>query len=157
MDADNSGKALAYALKLLGYRQRSERELSQRLDRKGFTRAEAMDAVDRLKEAGYVDDAATARMLKDHAEGVKCLGRHGAKSFMRVRGIGSLDADEALEEYDEESAARRLLARKLRALEGQPRQVARRRLAGYLSRRGFSSEVTRKLLQAALDGALDEE
>ena len=154
MGADNRGKALAYALKLLGYRQRSERELSQRLDRKGFTRAEAMEAVDRLKEAGYIDDAATARMLKDHAEGVKCLGRRGAKSFMRGRGIGSLDADEAL---DEESAARRLLARKLRALEGQPRQVARRRLAGYLSRRGFSSEVTRKLLQAALDGALDEE
>ncbi len=145
-------RALAYALKLLGYRLRSERELRQRLSRKGFTRTEEDEAIAKLLGLGYIDDAATARALRDQAERVKLLGRSGARMFMRMRGIGKEDAEEALEGYDEEATALKLLERKKRALAGLPRHVARRRLAGYLGRRGFSGEALVRMLRLAIDG-----
>ena len=144
-------RALAYALKLLGYRLRSERELRQRLSRKGFTRTEEDEAIAKLLALGYIDDAATARALRDQAERVKLLGHSGARMFMRMRGIGKEDAEEALEGYDEEATALKLLERKRRALAGLPRHVARRRLAGYLGRRGFSGEALVRMLKLALD------
>jgi regulatory protein len=155
MPGRGAAKALAYALKLLGYRQRSESELKERLAQKGFSPEDAVSALSLLKEQGYVDDSATARALRDHAERVKLLGRTGARMFMRKRGIRGEVAEEALEDYDEEAAALKLLERKSRSLEGRPGHVVRRRLAGYLGRRGYSSEVARRLLKKTLEGTGD--
>jgi len=155
MPGRGDNKALAFALKLLGYRHRSENELRQRLRQKDFSNNEADNVIAQLINDGYVDDAVTARILKRQAEDVKCLGTWGARAFMRKRGIKSEDASEVMRDYDEMSAARRLLLKKLRVLKGEPRQVVRRRLSGYLSRRGFSSDVARKILNAALEGTLD--
>jgi len=155
MPGRGDNKALAFALKLLGYRHRSENELRQRLRQKDFSNNEADNVIAQLINDGYVDDAVTARILKRQAEDVKCLGTWGARAFMRKRGIKSEDASEVMRDYDEMSAARRLLLKKLRVLKGEPRQVVRRRLSGYLSRRGFSSDVSRKILNAALEGTLD--
>lgn len=144
-------KALAFSLKLLGYRMRSQRELRQRLSRKGFTRTEEDEAIAKLVGLGYIDDAATARALRDQAERVKLLGHSGARNFLWTRGIGKEDSEQALEGYDEEAAALKLLERKQRALAGLPIHVARRRLAGYLGRRGFSGESLSRMLRLALD------
>ncbi len=149
-------RALAYALKLLGYRMRSQRELVQRLLQKGFTEQEADKTVLKLLDLGYIDDAATARALRDQAERVKLLGHAGARMFLRTRGIGKQDAEEALEGYNEEAAALKLIERKKRALAGLPKHVARRRLAGYLGRRGFSGEALGRMLRLALSDKTGE-
>ncbi len=156
MSGAGGDKALAYALKLLGYRQRSRRELRQRLRQKGFTDKETRQAIEKLLEYGHVDDAATARSLRDQAERVKLLGRSGARMFLRQRGIDSEDTEQALEGYDEKSTALKLLERKRGALAGLPRHVARRRLAGYLGRRGYSGESLGRMLKAALEDYEDE-
>ncbi len=150
MSGAGEDKALAYALKLLGYRPRSQRELKQRLRQKGFTDRETQQALVKLLKFGYVDDAATARGLRDQAERVKLLGRSGARMFLRQRGIEPEEAEQALEGYDENSTALKLLERKRGALAGLPRHVARRRLAGYLGRRGYSGESLGRMLKAAL-------
>jgi regulatory protein len=144
-------KAFQYAIKLLGYRQRSRKELKDRLWRKGFPHEEIESALERLEKLDYINDSETARVLRDQAERVKLLGRSGARQFMRLRGIGKEDAENALCGYNEEDAALKLLERKSRALEGLPRHVARRRLAGYLGRRGYSGDSLYKMLRIAFD------
>ncbi len=151
MPGHKNNKALAYALKLLGYRPRSRWELRQRLRQKGFEDKEAELTIDQLQDHGYVDDLVAAKSFRDHAERVKLLGRSGAKMFLRQRGIDSENIEQALEDYDEEGTALKLLERKRGALNRLPRHVARRRLAGYLMRRGYSGESLKRVLKAALN------
>ncbi len=146
--SEGTGKALRYAFKLLGYRGRSESELSERLRLKGFSDDEVRAALERLKDGGYVDDGALARSLRTRAEEVKLLGSYGARMYLRRMGIPREVAEEALEGYDEALSAKRLVQSRQRAVRGLPASVARRRLAGCLSRRGYSAETVRKALDS---------
>jgi regulatory protein len=146
---DDFTKAIQYSCKLLNYRQRSEKELIERLKRKGFDAWAAGEAVRHLKDSGYLDDGALARTLRREAEDVKFLGLSGAKYYLMRMGISGGMADEALSGYDELAPARKLMDRKLRTLRGYPRAVARRRLYGLMRRRGYSSDTVRKTLKEA--------
>jgi regulatory protein len=143
-------RALGYALKLLGYRQRSTEELRTRLLRRGFGRNTAESALAELTDSGYLDDRACALALRRTAEEVKLLGRYGAYRYLRKMGIAEEAAEAALEGYDETGIARRLLGKKLCAAEGAPEAIMRRRLEGYLKRRGYSVETTRRSVRAAM-------
>ncbi len=143
---EGTGRALRYAYKLLGYRGRSESELSERLRLKGFSQKAIEETLERLKDGGYIDDGALARSLRTRAEEVKLLGSFGARMYLRRMGIPKDMADETLQGYDESLSAWRLVESRLRAVQGLPASVARRRLAGYLSRRGHSAETVRKAL-----------
>jgi regulatory protein len=139
-------RAVQYAYKLLGYRQRSIRELGERLKIKGFGERSVCEAIERLRGLGYLDDSAFARSLRKKAEDVKLLGNTGARHYLRRMGIPGETVDDALEGYDEAVSARRLLNRKLSALKRLPDAVARRRLLGYLKRRGYSFDTVRRSL-----------
>jgi regulatory protein len=144
--SEEGRKALRYAYRLLSYRGRSEMELAQRLERKGFGPASVHEAVVHLKEGGYLDDGALALSLRRRAEEVKLLGSTGARLYMRRMGIPREVAEVALAGYDEMASARRLIERKLPAMGGGPGDAARR-LAGLMRRRGYSAETVRRSLK----------
>jgi regulatory protein len=142
------GRALNHAYRLLGYRQRSERELSERLRKKGFGKKTVEEVLVRLRELGYVDDGEFARTLRRKAEGEKLLGAAGARRYLRRMGIPADTAGEALEGYDEAEAAGRLVRKKLGSMRGVPETARKRRLAGYLKRRGYSTRTVLRALRA---------
>lgn len=155
-EPDDEGRALAYALRLLSYRGRSERELADRLLARGFTARAAGAAVERARALGYVDDGALAKSLRRSAEEVKLLGASGAARYLRRMGLSGAAAEEALRGYDEAESARKLLQRKSRSLRGPDEASRKRRLAGMLRRRGHSAETVRKALKS-FDGNPDKE
>ena len=61
-EAEAHRGAMESALRLLAYRPRSEQELRDRLARKGFEPDIAGRTLDRLRELGYLDDDAFARL-----------------------------------------------------------------------------------------------
>jgi regulatory protein len=140
-------KALDYAYKLLSYRQRSEQELKRRLLMKGYAEHEVRETLNRLQELDILDDTAFARTLRIQSEERKHLGRIGAMTYLRRMGIQPDDATEALEGYDELEVARRLVVRKRRSLGKLTDAANRRKMAGYLQRRGYSSATVRKVLR----------
>ena len=146
-------EALSYAFKLLGYRQRSEQELRRRLLMKDFSKDTAEEVTRRLRESGYMDDRATASALRLKAEEGKFLGLVGARQYLRRMGISRTDTDVALDGYDEMASAARLAEKKLKLLEDAPVEDARKKLSGYLSRRGFSYETVRKTIDAFIKEA----
>jgi len=150
---DEFQQALSYSFKLLGYRQRSERELIRRLGMKGFGPETAGAVTDRLKASGYIDDRATAGSLRLRAEEGKFLGLSGARQYLRRMGISRVDTDEALEGYDEQASAARLAEKKMNQIKSSPPAEARKKLSGYLSRRGFSYETVRKTIDAFIKEA----
>jgi regulatory protein len=153
--SEEAGKALKYAFKLLGYRGRSESELSRRMRLKGFGSSDIAATIDRLKQGGFLDDRHVAESLRRKAEEVKCLGRSGARMYLLGMGIPKDIAEETLEGYDEAASAARLLEGRRRVAEGLPVRVARRRLSDQLRRRGHSASTVRKALEDFMKGKKD--
>jgi regulatory protein len=140
MDAKSG--AYAHALRLLTVRPRSAADLRRRLSRKDYPAAEIDAAVARCRELNYIDDPRTAR------ERTRALMRNG-KVGARVRqqlfkeGFEEQDIEEAIDEcmseHAEETILAEVLERRITTRKTDltdPRQ--RRRIAGYLQRRGFS-------------------
>jgi len=143
---DSLNDAKKYALRLLGYRGRSEAELRERLIGKGFPEGAVSRTLLYLKENGFIDDGALALNLKRQALDQKRLGCAAARSFMKRRGIPR-DLIEATLGYDEEVElrnARDLLDKRLKSMENYLTKKEKKRLYDFLARRGFSSSVINK-------------
>jgi regulatory protein len=138
-------RALAFdcALRVLALREHSEAELRRKLTDKGYEAAEIDACVLRLKELRYLDDARFARVF---ASSWLRNGRgYGARLKMELarRGVAAETAAQALEELAEEYGEPELLAqlmeRKFGSFDPQTAtEKERRRVIGYLQRKGFS-------------------
>jgi regulatory protein len=146
--ADRRKRTLDAALRLLGTRPRSESELRERLSRRGLPPDVIQPTIERLRELGYVDDAAFARFWVGSRSGGNARGRLMLRRELRVKGVDDETAGEAIDERDERRAARAVAAKKARTLRGLDYPEFRTRLAGYLVRRGFTYDTVR----AAVDG-----
>jgi len=83
----SAAKARLYALTLLRYRGRSEKELRDRLRKKGYQQVDIDATVVNLRDSGFLDDKALAENLKRQAMTNKLLGFDGARRLMQQRGL----------------------------------------------------------------------
>jgi regulatory protein len=146
---DSPDEARRYSLRLLSYRARSEKELRDRLEKKGFSRRSISPVIQSLKDAKLLDDAGLAGQLRRQAQETRLLGYGSAKAFMMKRGLPR-DIVEGALEFDESGEllnARRLLEKRLKSLGDHPTADDRRRLWNFLARRGYSSGTIRDALR----------
>lgn len=127
------------ALRLLAGRPHAAAELRLKLRHRGHDPAEIEAALARLRELGYLDDAAFARSLAGWRSGSR--GRRAIAAELSARGVPRDVAAEVLAEADPEAerAAARALASKLLRPPAVPEQVAR--VAARLRRRGFGEDA----------------
>jgi len=151
------------ALFLLKFRGRTEKEMSDRLARKGFA-AEAVSAVvARLKELKLLDDAALARSWTESGRR-SGWGERRLLQTLWKRGVPRDIIAQVLAEQSEEGAAteagraRDALAARVKRLnlEGMDRKTLRRRLEGHLARRGFSPNVVREALETFFSSSFED-
>jgi regulatory protein len=145
----SAAKARLYALTLLRYRGRSEKELRDRLRKKGYQQEDIDATVVNLRDSGFLDDEALAENLKRQAMTNKLLGFDGARRFMQQRGVPRQIIDQALT-YDEETELRsieKLIDKKQRTIEKYPEPKRTRSLIGFLMRKGYPLHIIRKALK----------
>ena len=149
------------AVALLALRARSARDLRTALRRRGAVAADANAVVDQLQELGLVNDAAFAlAVAQGRANSTGMSSRRVSQVLVR-KGIDARLAAEAAREVfegvDETEAARAIAERRLRTLGRLDDAVRRRRLHAFLARRGFSSDVVRRVLEQVLRGGQRDE
>ena len=157
--ADGRWKAKQAALSLLGTRARATGELSDRLRRKGFDEDATAYAIAEVRRMGLLDDRAFAESwVRDRLllrpRGARALV--GELSRKRVAPDVARDAVacvmHAADVCDADLCAH-AASKWLRthptpdAADREAREKQRRRLAGYLGRRGFSGHAVRSALQ----------
>ena len=146
---------------MLKFRPRSETELKQRLAQKGFGPAAVEPLVSDLKRKGLLDDARFARLFAAQQMQVRPAGRRMLLARLRAKGISTDLASEAVAAEasgeGELELARRLAAKRAPALQDIPRVAAQRRLFGYLSRRGFSSDVIHQVMKETVHSSTGSE
>lgn len=143
--------AKTYALKLLGYRSRSKKEMLERLKRKGFESGQINAAIKFLEDTDLINDKALASDLFKHSSERKSLGKRGIRMFLAKRGIDNELIEKTLSTHTtdmEEKAAVEFVEKKLGYLNDYPENVIKRRLWGMLQRRGFSIDIIRRALNS---------
>ncbi len=158
-DADQESVARKILLDQLTGQARSRAELAERLAKKDVPDDIATRLLDRFEEVGLVDDAAFARSWvasrgSVDSGGGKGLARRALAQELRRKGIDDEVAREALDEIDpddEAEAARVLVRKKLRSVEGVEEQKATRRLVGMLARKGYGPGLAFSVVRDELE------
>ena len=150
------------AMRLLGVRPRTVREIRDALREKEFADDVAAETISALSASGLLDDAAFARAYIRNTLALRPAGRILLKRKLLLLGVDRALADEAVGEIlrgiDQAEAAKRaaekFLARKRR------RPAEERRLAGqlveFLLRRGYPWEIAREASRRAMKGEFSE-
>ncbi len=139
------------AVRMLAAQGRSAGDLERRLVRKGVVTADAQAVVEGLKAHGWVDDERHARSF---ARGRALAGHGRARIAMELRrqGVQSTTVASALgetwedETVDRDGVLERLVARKLQGWSRLDADTRKRRLYGFLARRGHDAATIRRFL-----------
>ena len=155
-DTDPHNAARVIALRLLESAPRTRAELERAMARRGVPEDAAAAVLDRFTEVGLVDDEAFAAAWVTSRHAGRGLGRRALGAELRRRGVGEQtvrDAVSVVSADDEQAAAFSLAQRRLRTMNGLPRETQLRRLVGMLARKGFSQGLAMQAARAALDEA----
>ena len=152
LQRDQQAGAMASALRLLGLRPRSEAELRKHLARRRCDRTIVESTVVRLKELGYLDDAAFASHWREARERLSPRGAQTLRRELLSKGLSREIAEEAVKDgmTDEENAWRAAEQRS-RRLAAADYSTFRKKLTAFLEYRGFPSDVVRRTVQRAWD------
>lgn len=153
-EPDPHGVARQIALRQLTMAPRSRRQLEDKLRQRGCSDEVSREVLDRLEDVGLIDDAAYARMLVRSRQETKGLAPRALSQELRRKGVADDHIEDALSAVDPEDAqdrARELVEKRLRTMHGLDRQVQTRRLAGFLGRKGYDSNVAFQVIREALD------
>ncbi len=144
---DSVSNARNHALRLIRYRDRSEKELSDRLTQKGFSRSTVSETIELLKRAGLVDDTSLAYLLADIAKNVKSLGNMGTEFFLKKRGISeNIISEISISDSDEFERAINFIEKKSRSLSHYPLKAQISKIKGLLIRRGYAFETVKRVI-----------
>lgn len=146
---DDFKKALDYAFMLLKYRNRTEKEIREKLKKKKYPPDTAENVVNKLKDLKFVDD-------KKFAEEFTKYNLEKGKGIILIRlellrkGIAREILDPAIEEFkpsreQEYENAKILFYKKLKSCRKLPVEKIYSRISGHLARKGFSVETINRL------------
>jgi len=144
--------AYNYALNLLSARPYSVKALHRKLIQKEYPAADADDAIRRLVDAGLLDDAkfaeqyARSKILSTGASKRRLqqdLYRKGIKPDVATNAITQVIDDE---EIDTAAVVERVARKKLAQLGDLEPLVLRRRLFGFLARRGYDVDEIKRVV-----------
>jgi regulatory protein len=137
------------ALKLLARRELSEKQVRERLTRKGHDPDDVDAAVERLKAERAIDDARVAAAIARTETGVKRRGRLRVRRQIQSAGIAPAVARQAIEsvfeEVDDDALLQAALGRRLKGERPIADDREHQRLYRYLTAQGFESD---RILQA---------
>ena len=130
-------KCIDAAVRYLSYRPRSEREVRQRLRRRGFEAPVVDEVVLKLKERWLIDDAAFCEFWRNNRLSFNPRSAKLVKLELRKKGVSAETANRAVENMDDENSVYQAGLKKARRLSATDYDSFRGSLYGYLRRRGF--------------------
>ncbi len=140
------------AVGLISYRPRSIAEVRRHLNRKGYEAELIETVIARLQTVELLDDLAFARYWVEQRETFKPRSCMALQQELRQKGVSRDIIETALIDLDEMDAARRAATAKVRPWTQLPESDFRKKLGGFLQRRGFHygiiKEITDELWQA---------
>jgi len=157
---DEAEVAYERALGFLSYRPRSRAEVETYFRRHKVMPEVIETVTERLLAAGLLDDSAFASYWVENREAFRPRGARALRFELRRKGVPDAVVEEAIGDVDESEGAYRAARERARRLGGLDYPTFRRRLGGFLQRRGFGygvvKETVERLWQESRDSKEDE-
>ena len=139
------------AYRLLTYRPRSRAELAEKLQDREFDDAVIEAVFVDLVRLGYVNDRQFAEQWASGRVRLRGFGRRRIEHELKTKGVDPDVMTEALNQVfnvdTETETAQKEAGKKLKTMKAIDRETKRRRLAGFLERKGFTYEVIRNIVK----------
>ena len=144
--------AKEYAVKLLGFCDRSEKEIREKIIKKGYSEAECEEAIAFCREYGYIDDSRFAGHFVHDAVNLKKLGKARIKMELRQKGVNEEAIEEALCTIEgERELLKSEMERRFGSLDFSDKKV-KNKVFGYFARRGFKTTDILYAMNEEVDG-----
>lgn len=136
------------ALRFLSYRQRSHKEIEDKLKKEGFSQQIINRTIEFLKSYNLIDDLTFAKNFMTDKSNINKYGPERIKYELYMKGIPEDIINKVMDEYDDEySVALELAKKKIKSYKDDDRNAIYRKLGGFLQRKGFSYECISKILR----------
>ena len=131
-----------YALKLIEFKDRTEKEIRQKLHEKGYDENSIEDEIEFLKNYGYINDSRYAEHFTHDAINIKKWGKGRIRAELLRKGVDREIIDSVIEESFEEVDDDRVFSlMKTRFANSDFSNIKERtRIFNFYMRRGFSPD-----------------
>lgn len=151
MYGDAVVKAVDAAAHFLSFRPRSRAEVRANLTKKDYPAGVVDDAMERLEALGYIDDEAFARYWVENRDTFKPRSPLALTAELRQKGVPDGVIRQVVDELDVDDAAYRAAQQKLARHRHSTEGDFKRKLGGFLQRRGFRYEVVNDVLNRLIE------
>jgi len=144
-------RCLNAAYRYISYRPRSEAELQERLQKRGFTAAQIDATLGKLKEQRLLDDMKFAEFWQENRQAFSPRSRWLTGRELAQKGVSADIVKDAVQHIDEDAAAYEIASRRAPRLAAAEYEEFRRKIGGFLQRRGFGYAVIHRTLNKVWD------
>jgi len=147
--ADALEVAYERALNFISYRPRSSSEVRRNLRKHKVDEAHIEATINRLIENRWLDDQKFAELWVENRVAFRPRGRRALRMELRQKGVDADAIEAVIEDLDEDTLAYEAGQKQMRKIRTDDFQTFRKKMYGFLSRRGFNyatiSPVVQKL------------
>lgn len=153
LKVEEQNKANNYAIKLLSYRWRSEKEIRDKMNEKDYEVDVIDTTINYLYDQNLLNDKRFAETFVRDKINFNKWGSYRIKQELYMKGISNNIIDEILEEYcdSEYDMAMTLANKKISSYKNDDRNSVYRKLGGFLQRKGYSYDVVSKVLKELIE------
>jgi len=152
-DEYHAGKKIA--LNFLSYRQRSEKEVRDKLNSKNISGSNIENVMNTLKELNYINDEQFAKLFLESKLIKKPQGKRLIQMKLAGKGINKEIIESVLYElYDEETElekCKELLCKYIKKVKSTNETEVKRKCYQYLLSRGFENEFVKISIMSYFD------
>jgi regulatory protein len=149
--SDERETAYQRAINFLNYRPRTEGEIRQNLQKHGVPDDVLEEVIQRLLRAGLLDDRRFADAWVENRADLHPRSRRALAFELKQRGVEQQVIQRSLEQVDDDQAAYQAAQRQSRKLQELDWQDFRKKMYGFLARRGFDYETSAPVVKRVWD------
>ena len=155
----SENEAKEVALRFLSFRRRTEKEIKDKLKKKGFDERTIKSTIAKLKDYDLINDSEFATAWVKERLAYKPRGKKLLRQELWKKGIKKDIIDQVTEELcqGEDKSASELLEKIKKRYKNLEPNVARRRMLSLLLRRGFSYEIAKNTMEPLISPSTSED
>ncbi len=153
IEADEGMRAKNYASELLSSQSYSKNQMIDQLGQKGFSPQAIDTTLEDLEQLGRIKDEKFAKKWVARRQRAKPKGKKMLEHELANQSIDKTTVDRVLngiDDAEETNIALQLAQKQAKRYQSLPPQVAKRRLHGFLLRRGFDYETIQSVIERVL-------
>jgi len=148
-EQDTIEVALQTAINYLSFRPRSEDEVRKNLKKKGIQVHVIEEVIERLQRGGFVDDQKFAELWIENRSEFRPRSNRVLRMELRQKGIPDKIIDSVTSNIDEGYLAYQAALKQARKYRGLEWQEFRKKMYGFLARRGFDYGIISTIIPQA--------